>query len=148
MSIIWPDVFLGGSCNPTTWRKYIAIPLLNAASITYYNPQVDDWAPELVEIEAKAKAQASNYLFVIDGQTRAIASMVEAAGLLVEDPSAMYLVVMDIASYTVINGAPISDRELRDLNRGRAYLRELANRYDVIVHESVTAAVRAIIVDW
>ena len=33
-------VFLGGSCNPTTWRKDIAIPLLDAAGSSYYNPQV------------------------------------------------------------------------------------------------------------
>ena len=33
-------VFLGGSCNPTTWRKDIAMPLLEAGGVTYYNPQV------------------------------------------------------------------------------------------------------------
>lgn len=37
-------VFLGGSCNPTTWRKDVAIPLLEAKEITYYNPQVDEWS--------------------------------------------------------------------------------------------------------
>jgi hypothetical protein len=41
-----PDnlVFLGGSCGKTTWRKNIAIPFLEAASITYYNPQVRRYA--------------------------------------------------------------------------------------------------------
>ena len=34
------QVFLGGSCNPTTWRKSIVIPELEANGITYYNPQV------------------------------------------------------------------------------------------------------------
>lgn len=32
------QVFLGGSCNPTTWRTEIAIPFLDARGITYYNP--------------------------------------------------------------------------------------------------------------
>lgn len=32
------EVFLGGSCNPTTWRQDIAIPLLKSLGITYYNP--------------------------------------------------------------------------------------------------------------
>ena len=45
------NVFLGGSCNPTTWRKDIAIPFCEQHSITFYNPQVDDWTPDLVEIE-------------------------------------------------------------------------------------------------
>ena len=33
-----PLVFLGGSCNPTTWRKEAAIPVLQREGITYYNP--------------------------------------------------------------------------------------------------------------
>lgn len=32
------EVFLGGSCNPTTWRSEIAIPTLQRLGITYYNP--------------------------------------------------------------------------------------------------------------
>jgi hypothetical protein len=148
MSIIGPDVYLGGSCNPTTWRKEIAIPLLEAAGITYYNPQVDSWTPELVDIEAKAKAQALNLLYVVDGQTRAIGSMVEVAGLLAEYSGVMYLVIEDVPPGMEIDGQPVGDRERKDLNRGRAYLRDLANQYDVIVHESVTAAVRALIADW
>lgn len=32
------DVFLGGSCNPTTWRKDLAIPYLQDAGVSFYNP--------------------------------------------------------------------------------------------------------------
>lgn len=32
------DVFLGGSCNPTTWRADTAIPELKKHGISYYNP--------------------------------------------------------------------------------------------------------------
>lgn len=32
------EVFLGGSCNPTTWRTDKAIPALEKLGITYYNP--------------------------------------------------------------------------------------------------------------
>lgn len=32
------EVFLGGSCNPTTWRSDVAIPTLDQMGITYYNP--------------------------------------------------------------------------------------------------------------
>ena len=31
-------VFLGGSCNPTSWRKDVVIPYLLKEGITYYNP--------------------------------------------------------------------------------------------------------------
>jgi len=73
------DVFLGGSCNPTTWRKDEAIPLLQREGITYYNPQVEEWFPELIEIEEQAKQAATMHFFVVDNQTRAVASMVEIA---------------------------------------------------------------------
>lgn len=39
------EVFLGGSCNPTTWRHDIVIPFLKSNEITYYNPQQSDWVP-------------------------------------------------------------------------------------------------------
>ncbi len=32
------EVFLGGSCNPTMWRRDVAIPTLKKNSITYFNP--------------------------------------------------------------------------------------------------------------
>ena len=37
MSLIL-SVFLGGSCNPTVWRKEISIPILQSEGVTYYNP--------------------------------------------------------------------------------------------------------------
>lgn len=33
-----PEVFLGGSCNPTTWRADVAIPTLGKLGISFYNP--------------------------------------------------------------------------------------------------------------
>lgn len=48
-------MFLGGSCNPTTWRHDEAIPFLKENGITFYNPQVSNWRPELMEIEDQAK---------------------------------------------------------------------------------------------
>lgn len=32
------EVFLGGSCNPTTWRADTAIPALQREGISFYNP--------------------------------------------------------------------------------------------------------------
>jgi len=33
------EVFLGGSCDPTQWRQQSAMPFLERAGISYYNPQ-------------------------------------------------------------------------------------------------------------
>ena len=59
------DVFLGGSCNPTTWRKDTVIPYLEKERITYYNPQFDDWYPELIQMGIKKDlntAKPENFL--------------------------------------------------------------------------------------
>lgn len=73
------QIFLGGSCNPTTWRQNVAIPYLQMNGITYYNPQVDNWTPEVVKTERHAKQNAKVLLFVIDKQTRSTVSLVESA---------------------------------------------------------------------
>jgi hypothetical protein len=65
-----PYVFLGGSCDPTRWRHEIAIPLLTKCRIPFFNPQVTDWSPDLIELEAKAKEECEVLLFVVDSQTR------------------------------------------------------------------------------
>jgi len=139
-----PQVFLGGSCNPTTWRFDTAIPQLERAGITYYNPQVDDWKPELVEIEARAKNEADTLLIVIDAQTRALASIVEAVENIVRE-SRVALVVDDIVDGTVISGQTVTGGELKDLNRARAYLRDVASRYNVREYADVADACAAIV---
>ena len=50
-------IFMGGACNPTTWRFDVAIPAFQAEGIpttAYYNPQVERWSPELVPIEVRS----------------------------------------------------------------------------------------------
>jgi len=75
------DVFLGGSCNPTTWRYKQAIPYFQLRSISYYNPQVDNWTPDLVEIEHRVKELALVLFFVIDHNTRSLAAIAEVCYL-------------------------------------------------------------------
>ncbi|CAF4549219.1 unnamed protein product [Rotaria sp. Silwood1] len=75
------QVFLGGSCNPTTWRRDQAIPYLQSRSVSFFNPQVADWTPDLIEIEHRAKELAPLLFFVIDHDTRALASIVEVCYL-------------------------------------------------------------------
>jgi len=121
------EVFLGGSCNPTTWRKDTVIPLLEHSKVDYYNPQVDDWHPGLIALEDNAKQDALVLLFVIDGQTRAIASMVEVAELVTAGRNVV-LVIEDVAEGAVIQGEQLSEGTRKDLNRCRAYLADVVMR--------------------
>ena len=38
MFVLFIAVFLGGSCNPTVWRKEVAMPLLQKEEIKFFNP--------------------------------------------------------------------------------------------------------------
>ncbi|XP_065916741.1 uncharacterized protein [Dysidea avara] len=115
-------VFLGGSCNPTTWRKCTAIPHLEKNALSYYNPQVDEWYPELMEIEEKAKQRATVLLFVIDSCTRAVASMVEASYLAACGRNVVMVVHFFDTTNPTIAGDVLSEMEVKDLNRGRLFV--------------------------
>lgn len=122
------QVFLGGSCNPTTWRADTAIPELEKQGISFYNPvrvassmynetnvnalvlqQVTMWAPELVAQEHDAKQAASLLLFVIDSQTRSTVGMIEVA-YLVASGRCVVVVAQPFIKGQSIMGEVISDQ--------------------------------------
>jgi hypothetical protein len=132
-------VFLGGSCNPTTWRKEIAIPMLEKHRIDYYNPQVDDWTPDLVVTENYQKDHAKYLLFVIDNETRAIASMIEAAYYIGLGRQVIVVIKKISGNETFAEG------EIKDLNRGRTYLHDIAEQKNIMVFDFIESAVDYII---
>lgn len=136
-------VFLGGTAGNSTWRKDIAIPILEAAGVTFFNPQlgVGEWTPAHQQIEAKAKESAEVWLYVITGETRGVASLVEAAYCIGQGGN-IALVVSDIEPDTLFDGLPLGEQERKDLNRGRSYLREVAVQNKVPVFTDVDAATR------
>lgn len=141
---IAPRVFLGGVCGSTVWRQDVAIPLFEEANVTYYNPQVSRWIEPLVPLETLMKAWCPTLLFVIDGSTRAVASLVEASNLISEGRQVV-LVLENVPKDAVIDGHRVSERECQDLNRGRAYLAEVARTHRVPVFNNVAAACQYII---
>lgn len=139
---IGAKVFLGGSCNPTTWRRDIAIPRLEKAGISYYNPQVEDWHESMIKYENDAKANAEVLLFVVDNVTRAIASIAEASYFIGQRRNVVLVVQhFDENTYSSTN---IQKTELKDLNRGRTYLVDMALQAGMKVFETVDAAVEHI----
>ena len=51
---------------------------LTTHRVSYYNPQRDDWTPELVTTEANVKETAKILMFVIESSTRALVSVLES----------------------------------------------------------------------
>ena len=48
--------------------------------ILFYNPQLDTWNARYIALEATVKNNCRLLLFVITGETRAVASMLEVGG--------------------------------------------------------------------
>ncbi|CAL7942749.1 unnamed protein product [Xylocopa violacea] len=134
------EVFLGGSCNPTTWRSEIAIPTLQRLGITYYNPQVSQWGPELIAQEYEAKQTAKVLLFVIDNQTRNSAGIIEAAQLAATRRESLILVIYPYRQGQTILGETVSIQEYYDLMNGLLVLQYLMERQRIPIFESVPVA--------
>ncbi|CAB3372680.1 Hypothetical predicted protein [Cloeon dipterum] len=134
------EVFLGGSCNPTTWRQDTAIPMLKKLGITFYNPQVSHWGPELVELEWKAKQHATVLFFVMDNETRSVASLIEAA----HSAAKQRKLILVISSYKgpgqEICGEFLSQKEYDDLAAGQTVLQDLVERQGIPVFDSIPVA--------
>jgi hypothetical protein len=103
--------------------------------------QVEEWSEDLVVVEANEKESAALLLFVIDKQTRALASVVEASEYICRGRNVV-LSIEDVAPDTEIGGSLIGTTEMKDLNRMRSYLRDVATRHAVPYTTSVEEAVR------
>ena len=135
-------VFLGGSCNPTTWRGDIVIPMFQDRHIEFYNPQVDEWTEALVQAETKAKEQAQLLFFVLDNQTRALASIMEASYLL-GTRKPLTLIVKEYdgpGNKWKIQGEVLDEYEIDLLNDLKHYVLEIAKLEHVPVFKDTTTA--------
>ncbi|VDN02086.1 unnamed protein product [Thelazia callipaeda] len=73
------DVFLGGSCGNTVWRRDLVIPYLEKHAISYYDPQRSVWNEHMINEESVAKENSSLFLFVLDPATVNATSFLEIA---------------------------------------------------------------------
>lgn len=137
-----PEVFLGGSCNPTTWRADVAIPALNELGISFYNPQVSDWTPDLIELEHRAKEKARVLFFVMDSETRSSAGAIEAAHIAGQNARHLVLVLHPYKPEQKILNEAISSQEYVDLSRNQQLLRELVWRRGLPVLDSIPSGLQ------
>lgn len=132
------QVFLGGACGLTTWRTDITIPLMEAAGVTYHNPQMPlgAWKEDDQFDEMRRKDECLVQLFVINGDTRGVASVAEVAYLIgARKPVA--IVMEDIKADANVYGAVIDSVQADDLNRGRIYVRAMADRHKVPIFTDI-----------
>ncbi|KAG5683244.1 hypothetical protein PVAND_012537 [Polypedilum vanderplanki] len=139
-----PEVFLGGSCNPTTWRADVAMPELKKLGISFYNPQVSQWTPDLLQLEHRAKMKARVLFFVMDSQTRASAAAIEVAHIAGQNQKPLILVLQPYKRNQQIFNESISEEEFLDLSRNQKILKQLVSRRGLPVHENILLGLQKI----
>ena len=83
-------VFLGGTCNESTWRNRIIIML----NIDYFNPVVDDWNPECMKREIKERELCDYCLYVITPKMTGVYSIAEVVDDSNKKPSRTVFVIL------------------------------------------------------
>jgi hypothetical protein len=137
------QVYLGGACGTTTWRRDIAIPALRAAGVSWFDPQLrpGEWTTDHEPAEMAAKDQSDVLLWVIAAETRGVASVAEAAYYIAAGRR-FALALVDVPADAVLDGRVVTPIERDDLNRGRVFVRTMARIHDVPVWNTVADAVR------
>ncbi len=133
------DTFLGGSCNPTTWRADVAIPHLKAHDVTYYNPQTANWVPEMIELEHQAKQTSQVLFFVLNEMTRNVVSMIEVA-YFAGGRRNLIVVINPYPAINSFNGEKMSASEYRDLECAMTTVHDLVERRGLPVFNDIRVA--------
>lgn len=99
------DVFLGGSCGNTVWRKEEVIPFLEKRGISYFDPQKSVWDQNMIGEEDVAKENSRLILFVIDPTTINATSYLEIAHIAARQVPKMVVVFLNQLLWQT-NGLP------------------------------------------
>lgn len=99
-------VFLGGTCNESTWRDKL-IPLLK---IDYFNPVVDDWTPECQAEEYRQKKICDIHLYVITPKMTGVFSIAEIIDSSNKNPKGTVLMIL-----TEDDGMTFTEGQIRSL---------------------------------
>lgn len=66
-------VFLGGTCNGSTWRNI----LIKDLRIDYFQPEMDEWTPEMMQEEINQREICDFCLYVITPKMTGVYSIAE-----------------------------------------------------------------------
>ena len=86
-------VFLGGTCNNSTWRNEMMIHLFSDG-LHYFNPVVDDWTIECQQRELDERQQCDFCLYTITPKMTGVYSIAEVIDDSNKRPNKTILVVL------------------------------------------------------
>ena len=86
-------VFLGGTCNGSTWRDEMAI-YLHDAGLDYFNPVLDDWDAEAQENELRKREACDFFLYTITAKKTGDYSIAEVVDDSNKRPDKTFMVLL------------------------------------------------------
>ncbi|CAI4233247.1 unnamed protein product [Auanema sp. JU1783] len=134
------DVFLGGSCGNTVWRRQLVIPFLKKRSISYYDPQRSVWSENMIYEESIAKENSSLFLFVIDPATVNATSFLEIAYFAARKSPKLVVVFLGKTEWK----AKAHPDDVPDRNRTCQLLDRILDAHDVPMLHSIQDALNYI----
>jgi len=98
-------VFLGGTCNGSTWRN----KLISMLKIDYFNPVVEDWTPECQQEELVQRDLCDICLYVITPKMHGFYSIAEVVDDSNKRPEKTVLCILDEDASNEDEGSLIFD---------------------------------------
>lgn len=106
-------IFLGGTC-PSSIEDFnyrtLLIPFLEKNNIDYFNPVVEDWTEDCIQIEEQEKNICDVHLYVIAPNMKGVYSIAECFGSIIKNKKRSILVFIDR-----IQDKPFEKNQLKSL---------------------------------
>lgn len=96
-------VFLGGTCNESTWRG----TLKSILNIDYFDPVVDDWTEDCMKEELKQRKECDFCLYVITPDMTGCYSIAEVIDDSNKRPKNTIFCFIDIGNKSIFDKAQI-----------------------------------------
>ena len=100
-------VFLGGTCNESTWRNEV----ISKLTIDYFNPVVPDWTEDCQKEEIKQRQSCDFCLYVITPSMKGVYSIAEAVEDSIKRP------ISTVFCYTNYDGKKFSKEQIKSLKQ-------------------------------
>lgn len=130
---------LFGTCGGSSWREEF-MNKYQELNIQFYNPQVDDWKPELAEIEAEHLVNDDIILFPVTNETYGIGSLAETGFSIMQtinankNRSVVIMVDKEVAEPLVIVNPLLAKESARSRALIRAHLAKMERNNVYIVN--------------
>lgn len=112
--MVMPCIGLFGTCGGSRWRESF-IKRYSELRMIWYDPQVENWTPDLAEIEASHLASDPIILFAVTNETYAFGSLAESGfsimnAMRLDDRREFVLYIAQDLADVDSRGYPLDDR--------------------------------------